>query len=484
MDVVGRHPRHNGMRCICFRMIPPSVIITSAEWEYAGRGRVGMLTMLLFCGRDGFLDEFVDYELQRDAELHILPSDRHKTVVIRAYIHRDLDERTTAAALLPFVLQRGCRRWPATEGLRTHLDNLYGVSISADVFKLGRRHLLVFDMELPDPSRIPEEPNLLAKSLETLGEVLFNPLIREGGLDSNYVAQEKVVMRERIVSIQNDKVRYALQRCIEEMCRDEAFSIHRYGDLGRLEHLEGSILLEVYGQLLPQSRVDVYLVGNVQPDWAAEEVKAALKLPDRRGSSPGLPDPGPFYRHPDSVHTVEERMEVNQGKLCLGYRTNIGMRDPLKYALVYYNGVLGGFTHSKLFQNVREKASLAYYASSGLERTYGIQYIHSGIEIANYSKALDIILKQVDALKQGDVGENEFEFTRQALIRQWKASRDSQREIIEQHLLATVNAIPFVREDYLAGLESVRPADLGAVAERVELDTIYFLRGSEEAIRA
>jgi len=46
-----------------------------------------------------------------------------------------------------------------------------------------------------------------------------------------------------------------------------------------------------------------------------------------------------------------------------------------------YNSILGGGLHSKLFQNVREKAGLAYYAFSRLEKFKGLMVVSCGIEI-------------------------------------------------------------------------------------------------------
>ena len=60
-------------------------------------------------------------------------------------------------------------------------------------------------------------------------------------------------------------------------------------------------------------------------------------------------------------------MEVNQGKLIIGLDIDFDNED-LRYDAMIYNSILGGSANSKLFQNVREKASLAYTASSNYYR--------------------------------------------------------------------------------------------------------------------
>lgn len=425
------------------------------------------------------MQEFLDSELMRDVAVHVYPTDRYKSVVIRVYIHQNLNEDVTRTALVPFVLQRGCERWPTVERFRDHLDNLYGTSWTADVVKMGRRHLLVFDMETPDPQYVPQTGDLLEQAFEAMGQVIGNPLVKDGAFDPEYVRQEKEVMRERLESLVNDKVRYALQRCIEEMCRGESFALQRHGRLQDLPEIEPHSLLTHYRHMLKSARIDIYVVGHVSPGPVSEIIRHYLKLP-RSDSHSELLSPGPEYRQPSTIRTVEETMRVNQGKLCLGCRTNIAYQDPLAFGLLYYNGILGGFTHSKLFQNVREKTGLAYYASSGLERTYGILYIHSGIEVADYAQALGIIRRQMDAVALGEISDYEFHCTREALLRQWLASLDSPRDLIEQHLQAGINGAEYSPSQFLAGLESVQPADVVRAAGKVALDTVFFLRGTNE----
>ena len=62
-------------------------------------------------------------------------------------------------------------------------------------------------------------------------------------------------------------------------------------------------------------------------------------------------------------------MDVVQGKLCMGFSTGIKPTDSDYPALMVANSIFGGGAHSKLFNNVREKLSLCYYASGSLDKT-------------------------------------------------------------------------------------------------------------------
>ncbi|MCQ5003442.1 insulinase family protein, partial [Escherichia coli] len=67
-------------------------------------------------------------------------------------------------------------------------------------------------------------------------------------------------------------------------------------------------------------------------------------------------------------------------KLNLAYHFPVFYRDENYYAALVMNGILGGTPYSKLFANVREKASLAYYASSQLRLFSSHLAIQTGID--------------------------------------------------------------------------------------------------------
>ena len=73
-----------------------------------------------------------------------------------------------------------------------------------------------------------------------------------------------------------------------------------------------------------------------------------------------------------------------------------------------YNAILGVGANSKIFQNVREKASLAYTAGSNyIKRKKYI--IRAGIEIENYEKALKLINEQLEDMKNGKFKDEDIE---------------------------------------------------------------------------
>ena len=105
--------------------------------------------------------------------------------------------------------------------------------------------------------------------------------------------------------------------------------------------------------------------------------------------------------------------------------------DPEYFALQLFNGLFGGFSHSKLFINVREKAVLPITLLLGLESHKGLLIVMSGIENANYKQAVDIIKEQFAVMQQGDFTEEELQQTKAVVKNQLLETIDVARGLIE-----------------------------------------------------
>lgn len=406
--------------------------------------------------------------------IHVLPTDRFKTFAISVYIGRQLDEETvTSTAVTPFILRRGTELRPETKQFREYLDDLYGAGFGFDIYKRGDYQIVQLRMDIINDRFVKSADSLLKQGLEFVGETLTRPALEDQHFRAKYVDAEKQTLRKRIESVINDKIRYAAERCMEEMCSDEPYRLHPLGKIEDLDGMNAEQLYEQYKEWLQTSPMDIYVVGNTTLSEVEEIVMNSFAIERNTDASYVTSAPRGVT---GEVKTIVERLDVNQGKLNMGLRTNLSYSDDQYPAALMYNGVLGGYPHSKLFTNVREKASLAYYASSRFDGHKGILTIQSGIEMANYEKAVDIIRKQLKALEQGEITDIEWSQTRAMISNQLREIQDSAFELISFDF----NAVLSGKERTVAGLISaVEQVDISAIAEvakRVQLDTIYFLR--------
>jgi predicted Zn-dependent peptidase len=409
--------------------------------------------------------------------IHLIPTSKFKTVFVTIFVQQVLDrELATQTALLPAVLERGSRRYPTYQDIKRRLEELYGAELGAGVVKKGERHFVSFSLEVINDKFAPGE-NLLRQGMAVLRDVLIDPLLEDGAFKSDYVEQEKEQQEREILSLINNKVNYALERCIQEMCAGERFGVYRYGDVERLKSITPRRLYKYYSSLLEENAIDIFVVGEVNEEETLSLVEESFSLPRAREAKQMPPKDEPII--PQQVRYFEEKLPVNQGKLTLGYRTNVSYGDEDYLAMLFYNGILGGFPHSKLFQNVREKESLAYYAFSRLAKHKGIQLVGSGIEVKNYERALRIIQEQVQSLKKGEISHEEMENTRMALISQLKILGDNPSSLVSFFQDGLMAEREDEIEDMIRGIERLGKDDIVEAANKVALDTVYFLRSED-----
>ena len=417
-------------------------------------------------------------ELADGMRLFWLPTDKFKTVTFKLYIHQDLQEDlATKTALLPSVLERGTQRLPDRISLRRELEDLYGAELSTDVGKKGERHLMEISLEMVHEDYLGEK-DLLRRGLEIMEDLLSDPLVEDGGFRSDYVEQEKVQLAQEIKSLINNKVSYALERCLQEMCREERFGIYKLGKLQDLDQIDPQQLYAYSREMISRNPMDLYLVGLQQQEEAESIVKDVFAF-DRQSPLREITPTQVYRNQTREIITTEESMPVNQGNLVLGYRTNIPYDHELYYPLVMCNGILGGFPHSKLFQNVREKASLAYFVFSRLERHKGVMVNAAGIDPAHYQQALDIMQEQLTSITKGEISREEMENTRIGLINQLRSQLDNPNSLISFYLDADIGGRRHGFSDVMEKIQQVTPEQVVEAASKIQLDTVYFLRGEE-----
>lgn len=373
------------------------------------------------------------------------------------------------------MLTRGSKNFPTSKAISQQLESLYGASMGEGVNKKGEVQLISFFLESVDGALVPQDDDLFGQSLSLLFDVVFNPLA-DGKFNDEYVAQEKVNLKDYINSIINDKRAYAVDRCLEEMCKNEAFGISECGYIDDVDAITPQALYEQYCHVVSQSPIDIFVAGNFERDKALETLtKLTENLSPRKGDYPKTQ----VVKTAGEVKYVTQEMNVSQGKLTIGYRTGMEPTDPNYYALIIYNSIFGSGTHSKLFNNVREKLSLAYYASSQIEKTKGIMLVSSGIAFQNYQKAVDEIFAQGEEMKKGNITDKEFESAVMSVTNSLRSYNDSTRMLIEYYHAQSLLGLSTTLDDAILAVLRVTKDDVTRVAANVAPDTVYFLTGQE-----
>lgn len=415
-------------------------------------------------------------EIMQDVFLTYLPARKFKTSRLTVNLIAGLDRVSASAnALLPAVLSRGTARYPDMEQLSAAMDTLYGATVDSIVRKKGERQCIGFAASFIDDAFTPHGEKLLEPVAALTGEMLLDPVTAEGHFLPDYVAGEKANLIDAIRSLRNDKRDWADIRLMQEMCAGEPYSILRLGDEETAERIDTRSLYLHSRTLLASSRVEVLYCGSAERQRVEDAVLAALRhLP--RGQVAPLPPIRRFDPRPQP-RVLSEEMDVNQGKLGLGYRC--ATEDTP--AMILANLIFGGTSNSKLFMNVRERLSLCYYASSSYARSKGIMTVSSGVEQKDYDRAVEEITRQLTAVQNGDWEEWEQQGALQAMLSSLTSLPDSQSALENYYLGQIATDCDETPEQLARALREVTKERIMAAAQSARLDTVYFLHGKEEA---
>ena len=412
--------------------------------------------------------------------LRTVHTNKFKSAYLSITLMAPLAPETAAAnALVPSVLRRGTAVHPDMESLSAALDQLYGGAIEPAVRKKGETQCVGFVASFLDDAYALEGEKILEPAANLLGEVMLKPYTRDGAFDPDYTAGEKANLLDRIRGQINDKRTYATHRLTQLMCGEEAFGVDKLGDEAHVEAITPASLWQRYQELLGEAAVEVYYCGSAEPARVEAAMRAALAdLPVNEERLD--PDCEVRISAGPEPRVIEEAMDVTQGKLAMGFRTGGQTCWEEDYpALVLCNAIFGGTTLSKLFLNVREKLSLCYYASSMLEKMKGLVLVSSGIEFDRYRQARDEIMTQLDNIRTGKIEDWELEGARRTVVSSHLAALDDQARQEEFWLGQAAAGLDDTPEELAAQFENVTREQVMAAAQKLELDTIYFLKGKE-----
>lgn len=420
--------------------------------------------------------KYNEIDIKNGIKLHTIKTEKFKTNLIAVMLTTKLDRKNiTKNALIPAVLRRGTKFMQTQEEINKKMEDMYGASFDCGLDKTGDNQILKFYMETVNNEFLPQDAeNMIKSSIEKIFEIIFNPYLENGVFKKEYVEQEKENIKQIIDGKIDSKARYALDRCIEEMYKNEPFGLYKFGYVEDLKDINEKNLYEYYLELIKTCKIDIYISGIVDENIhnIIKQNENIEKLQERK---PDFKEFELTKKENEEAKEIQESMEITQGKLIIGLDVNILDKDA-RYKIMIYNSLLGGSANSKLFQNVREKASLAYTASSSYYRFKNNIFINCGIDIPNYQKALEIIKKQIEDMKNGDFTDEEIENAKNGIIASIKTIDDEQDTEITYYFGQELSGTKTRLEEYIENIQKINKADVLEVAKQISINTIYFLK--------
>lgn len=419
---------------------------------------------------------FQTINIAKGVDVHVHETTQFKTVNFSLKFKDKLtEEKASARSILANVLQHSNEVYPSHTALRMVLDDLYGTSLYIDSSKRGNEHIVTLNVETVNDEYLSEE-GVLEKVLNLMYIVLFKPNLENGLFKESIFKREKEAIKHRIESIFDDKTRYAQQRMMDLALPGHPASIPSNGTLEAVEAVTNEGLLQEYRTMMEDNEIEIYAVGDVKPEMIAGYVKEFFHFNDRKEA---IKAPSTELAKPEQSRVLEYE-DMKQGKLHMAFYTPITFTDEKFPVMQLMNGVLGGYAHSKLFVNIREKESMAYYVSSSYSSQFGLLFVLAGIDAKLEEKAVKLVLEQLEEVKKGNITDVELGQTKALLTNQLREALDSARgqiDIYDQYMELTEAFEP----DYLISKwKAVTKEDIADAAKALSLEMTYFLSGKED----
>lgn len=416
-------------------------------------------------------------EIGKGITFNTIIDKRFKTNRLSINFVTKLDRETaTVNALIPQLLKKGYKGCESYTELNRKLEELYGAYIGADVQKRGDYQVLTICITGIDDRFSLSNENIIDQSASILCHMAFDPIIEDGGFPQKYVDLEKKLLIDSIDAELNEKRIYALNNAIGIMCKDEPYGLPTYGFKDRVSEITPKSAKEQYDHILKTSRIEIMFTGCGDD---GEAVKAFKKVYEsfQREYAPVMP----IMPHiaAESVTEKTDTMPVSQSKMVLGFNAGVSAKDMLAPAMRMMVAVLGGSPSAKLFVNVREKLSLCYYCAARYEISKGIITIDSGVENQNIQKAKDEILAQLDLMKKGEFTDDEIHNAALALKNAFSSVYEHASSIEAFYMGQILFDIKSSPDAEKLKLDSVTRQEIIDCANKVTLDTVYILTGSE-----
>ena len=414
--------------------------------------------------------------IKKGIDLHLIETNKFKTNLLAVFLTTPLQKETvTKNALIPAVLRRGSKIMKTQDEISITLEEMYGASFDCGIDKIGDDQILKFYLETINNEFLPEQEDNLKKAIDILLEVVFSPLLENNHFNNEYVEGEKNNLKQVIEGRKDSKASYALERCVEEMYKNNPYSLYKYGNTEDLKNINADNLYEQYKTLIDNCKIDIFISGDIKEN-VKEDVfnNENIEKLNAREAKYIINNKENRKKEEKQEQEVSDSMDVNQGKLIIGLDV-LQENDNDKYTALVYNAILGGTPTSKMFQNVREKNSLAYTASSSFIRQKANIFIKCGIDIPNYKKALKIIKEQLEDMKKGEFTDANIDEAKNNIISTIKFIPDEQDTELMYYFSQELSGYEMSYENYINKVNEIKKEDIIELAKRIQINTIYFL---------
>ena len=413
----------------------------------------------------------------KGANLHVIKTSKFKNTLITIKFKNTLNRLTTSKrALLSLCLLGGTQKLKTQQELASYLENCYGANLASNISTKGKAQIIHLTSSFVNEKFLPTNEDLFKKQVDLMVDVLFNPLLEDGLFTKKVVAQKKRELKDRLAALKDDKYAYALDRTLDYMGKGTILEVCGVGYEEDVDDITLEEVTDALNSMIANDTIEIYAIGDLS-DENVEYLKSAFNFENRQRNYEAAYS---FESNRQEVQEFIEQQDITQAKYNLGFRANVNFMDEKHEAMTIMNGILGAFSHSRLFKNVREKHSLCYYIGSTYDAFNGVLLVSCGIESKEASRVKELVLAQIKDLQEGHITDEEIVITKRMFENSLRKSQDEAGSTIGLKYNRDIVMKKETIEEYLNKLMSVSKEEIIECANLLVLDTTFLLKGSEE----
>ncbi len=408
-------------------------------------------------------------ELHDGVNLHMVHSDKFKTVLFGLYIRRPLNESEVAYnALLSRVIDKATSKLPSERAMNQALEMLYGSLIVSDVHKYGEKQMLQIKLQVPGETYIGDS-TLYKGMLEILNDMFNAPRLIDGGFDPEIVRREKEGLISEVALRKDNKEGWVVSCCIETMCKDEVYHIHEFGSAEAIDQITAVDLYAHMRTIWENSEIDICVIGDFEESVMLETFQSTLIF--ERGSVVKLKREQIHYV-PERITYFDEPHDLTQGKMAMGFRMNIPYESPLYSSVQVASVILGGGGSSRFFKVIREKEGLCYSIYSRLEKYKSIMLVYAGVDFENFERTQQLVEEQIADIKAGNISDEELEIAKKTLISNIQSISDYPNSYINYYYNMLISESIIDGDAYIERINNVTKESIVQALGEMQLDTV------------
>lgn len=406
-------------------------------------------------------------------ELHLIKNEKFKMNHITFRFSGDFNQKTVARrVLVAQILATANAEYPTAQRFRERLASLYGATLSTKVSTKGLVHIIDIELSFMKNRYTMAKENLLEEVIEFLYQVLFSPLVTVEQYQSKLFELEQANLINYLKADKDDSF-YSSELGLKKLFfTNLASQTSKYGT-AELAVVENSYTaFQEFQKMLREDRLDIFLLGEFD-DYRMLQLFNRFPFEDRQKDLV-------FDYQQEFSNIVQEKLEVrevNQSVLQLGYSFPTRYSDKDYFTLLVFNGLFGGFAHSRLFTEIREKEGLAYTIGSHFDIFTGLLNVYAGIDKKNRNRAMQLINRQFSTIRTGRFSEALLKQTKKMLQVNLKLAGDSPKVLIERSYNGQYLKNHYSVDDMIDNIDKVNKADVMQLTKNIKLQALYFLEG-------